>query len=364
LVFGGKGDSFGPKPPDNYYTNDRWFDDVSDGPVKAEIVFQDGARVEAEPAWVIVAPPDFAPTITGIVTLYDVLCQVSYDDFGQQMPNRPSFTQDIYPLLKRTMSLQWVNDDPHWTAKDVDFDNLADPSIDKEELRKGVAEWIISTETGAKDVLGAFYFREFQKHFLEQWGKGIFDPDWHGEPGIAATITPEGLTRAALEACAGQGFLPGIEAGILMENSVLYSQPFDFRINHNAVTAGDLTARMAQPWQADFLACEVGWWPAQRPDIIRRNSGDSSPKLWARPWARPWEKVPPDEEWKYDYKAMVDHALELGVVMPKFNAQGQLEGYFEDGRSVPEPLTGSVAAAFVATTAQRKLKFARRKRTS
>ena len=114
LVFGGIGKSVGPKPPDNFYTNDRWFDDVSDGPVKAEIVFQDGTSVEAEPAWIIVAPPDFAPTITGIVTLYDVLRQVSYAHFGQQMPDKPSFTQDIYPLLKRANALQWVNDDPRW----------------------------------------------------------------------------------------------------------------------------------------------------------------------------------------------------------------------------------------------------------
>ncbi len=36
---------------------------------------------------------------------------------------------------------------------------------------------------------------------------------------------------------------------------------------------GDLTALMALPWQADFWDCRDGWWPAQRPDDVRRFSG-------------------------------------------------------------------------------------------
>jgi hypothetical protein len=277
LVFGGIGKSVGPKPPDNFYTNDGWFDDVSDGPVKAEIVLQDGTSVEAEPAWGIVAPPDFAPTITGIVTLYDVLRQVGHEHFGLTMPSKPSFTEEIYPLLKRTNALQWVNDDSHWEkiSKEISnkYDMLADPST-PHDVRKTIAELIV----GVRRILSQFSLRAFQVKVLELWRDGTFDADWHGEPGSSRTITPEGLTRAALEACVGQGFYPGIEAGILMEkNGEIYSQPFDFRLNHDLVTAGDITAHMAQPWQADFLACEAGWWPAQRPDIIRRSADDATP---------------------------------------------------------------------------------------
>lgn len=342
LVFGGVGKSVGPKPPTHFYTNDGWFDDVSDGPVKAEIVFQDGTSVEVEPAWVIVAPPDFAPTITGIVTLYDVLRQVSYDYFGQQIPNKPSFTQDIYPLLKRTSDLQWVNDDPHWPRISTAYGVLANPSTADSVRRTNLT--LIEQVEG---ILGQFYLRKFQREFLKLWAAGVFEADWHGVPASSPAITPEGLTRAALEACVGQGFLPGIEAGILMENKDIYSRPFDFRLNHNIVTAGDITAHMAQPWQADFLECESGWWPAQRPDITRRHAGDTAPRLWARPWSRP-----PDRQ--YNYQAMVDHAFELGVVMPKYDTQGQITGFFEDGRSLPEePSEPFAAAAPFAATRQR-----------
>jgi hypothetical protein len=50
-------------------------------------------------------------------------------------------------------------------------------------------------------------------------------------------------------------------------------QPFDYRINHATVKAGDLTALMAQPWQADFLKCNTEWWPTQRPDLARQADG-------------------------------------------------------------------------------------------
>ncbi len=52
-----------------------------------------------------------------------------------------------------------------------------------------------------------------------------------------------------------------------MLDKTLYTTPFDFRINHASVKAGEITALMAQPWQADFLKCNTEWWPTQRPDL-------------------------------------------------------------------------------------------------
>src|SRR5687768_14526144 len=79
LVIGGKGMSAMNVPTvcTHYYNNDHWFDDVSDGPVKAQVTIKDAASqeftFEAAGAWIIVGPPDFAPSIGNVVTLYDTL---------------------------------------------------------------------------------------------------------------------------------------------------------------------------------------------------------------------------------------------------------------------------------------------------
>src|SRR6266542_62696 len=61
----------------DFANNDGWCDDTSDGPVRATVKLKGAsAAVEAESAWVIVAPPDYAPEIENIVTLYDVVLDV------------------------------------------------------------------------------------------------------------------------------------------------------------------------------------------------------------------------------------------------------------------------------------------------
>ncbi len=52
------------KPAKDFANNDGWHDDVSDGPVTA-VVQLAGRPVPVEPAWVVVAPPNYAPTCTG-----------------------------------------------------------------------------------------------------------------------------------------------------------------------------------------------------------------------------------------------------------------------------------------------------------
>ena len=92
---------------------DGWFDDVADGPVTATVRMADGSMINAVPAWVIVAPPKFAPDIHPVVTLYDTLLQAAIDrgqlpDPTTQAGFKPSFTNDIYPILHRALSIPWV----------------------------------------------------------------------------------------------------------------------------------------------------------------------------------------------------------------------------------------------------------------
>ena len=115
-------------------------------------------------------------------------------------------------------------------------------------------------------------------------------------------ITPDGLTRAALDACVGGPFFPGIEASWLLRDLYLCSEPF--RLDHAHVEAGDVTKQMALPWQADFYDCQAegdfGWWPSQRPDSVFPEAGGAQVS-----WTRGILK---------SRKGMVDHWFELGVV--------------------------------------------------
>jgi hypothetical protein len=103
LVLGGFGNSgsyktgFGHPVIHHYANNDGWFDDISDGPVMAQIVYEvtavDGrkpdpatpktmtATVEV-PAWVLVGYPRYAPEILDIVTMDELVYDVAVRDFG------------------------------------------------------------------------------------------------------------------------------------------------------------------------------------------------------------------------------------------------------------------------------------------
>jgi hypothetical protein len=178
LVFGGYGRSgsyktgFGQPVIQHYANNDGWFDDTSDGPVTAQVVIkvtkEDGRdpnpstpptlaiRVD-DPAWCIVGYPRFAPQLTDIITMDDLVYDVAVRYFGYNpylfgmasgtgIPASPDpanptslrmwreqakfnpdyypyFYRDIWPILTRPQNYSWVMDfdaftggDPHNTS--------------------------------------------------------------------------------------------------------------------------------------------------------------------------------------------------------------------------------------------------------
>ncbi len=119
---------------------------------------------------------------------------------------------------------------------------------------------------------------------MKKWSDGDFVSDWTGSA-VDPRITPDGLTRAALDACVGGPFFPGIEASWLLRDVYLCAEPF--RLDHAHVEAGDVTKQMALPWQADFYDCQAegdfGWWPSQRPDSVFPEAGGARVQLDARP---------------------------------------------------------------------------------
>jgi|APTNR8051073442_1049403.scaffolds.fasta_scaffold00946_2 hypothetical protein len=154
IVRGGHGNSGstknGPQDPfiSSYANNEGWFDDTSDGPVTAKLLFLDETdhqvryQVVQDPAWVIVAYPAYAPQIVSMITMNDVLEDLyirqfaantylygrpdTFDqpekvgspdqlqlwrDFSDKVYNSnyyPLFWRDIWPILVRPYNIQWV----------------------------------------------------------------------------------------------------------------------------------------------------------------------------------------------------------------------------------------------------------------
>jgi hypothetical protein len=126
IVLGGAGTSesvIDDNPLRHYANNDGWHDDTSDGPVTAAIKLKDGSELPVRGrAWVIVAPPHFSPYTENVVTLYDVIEELSIfhelpwveGELGP-LPNLKivSFTHDIYPILRRLTMYQWISKRAH-----------------------------------------------------------------------------------------------------------------------------------------------------------------------------------------------------------------------------------------------------------
>lgn len=364
LVLGGFGRSdFNPELPlqrgqefpghlPSYANNNGWFDDISDGPVNATVVLADGAEIEADAAWLLAGPPDFVPGLGGITNLYEAIADVVVRAESFPFPKndalyaessplaamrvawdrkefrtyRPSFTRDIFPILYRAFqfdSVYWGRGNPHsrFDADSLVALNKADPRATRRRQR--YFRWLRDPD-GARfhparmprargdapymdRPNAAQALTRLQYALLRQWRDGILDKDWGGAPGLpsADDITPEGLDRVALEGGVGGAFYPGIEAGWLIRQPGVFSEPFRVGIGRRVlgleVRPGFFSQQMALPWQADFRDCrreleedepgfdalegayEFAWWPSQRPDRATIAAGpDSKPRWWTR----------------------------------------------------------------------------------
>lgn len=284
----------------SFYNNESWHDDSCDGSVQATVRLANGDVIQdVSPAWVVSGPPDFAPAIEAIVTLYDVMREVAALHFGQPITS-VSFTRDIYPIINRASELKWVNPNPAFSAISTDWLAMSDTSSSAATLRSSVrADVDIATS-----VINSFEMPSTQVEILDRFEAGTFVADWVGPP-TSSGIVPDELTRVALDCTVGSGFYPGIEAGIIVRNKNLYSTPFEFRINSATVHPGDLTALMAVPWQADFFACSDGWWPSQRPNTVKTGTG-----------LKRWDRG------VMSMRELVDKFHRLGFIVPELDATG------------------------------------------
>ncbi|GAA0943722.1 LodA/GoxA family CTQ-dependent oxidase [Virgisporangium aurantiacum] len=281
VVLGGSGTSASPGGTalDGYFwASDDWYDDVSDGPVTATVKLRsDNSTPAVVGAWVIVAPPNFAPDQNSVITMYDRVFQAMVDAGMIPAPTTTSYTHDVYPILQRardTNSVDRTFGSHTWTdpvtsdpLRNAIFNKLADPA-------GGGGNMPSLNNSGTNDNRLTLT----QYAHMERWKNDNYANDWTGVPPPQADITPDGLDRAALQACVGGAFLPGIETGGLPGTPPLVNRPIidpskyaePFRLDHSALDPGALTYVMALPWQNDFFQCADNWWPVPRPNYVTR----------------------------------------------------------------------------------------------
>lgn len=133
-----------------------------------------------------------------------------------------------------------------------------------------------------------------QYYLLSQWAAGKAGTD------APALTVPEvhALDHASIGNCVGEPMCPGIEVTWSVRNPVIYERPFVIRHRHpsseyyyqhglssstdecepiswerptigHGCEPGDLTKRMAIPWQADFFDCSVQMINFTRNDLVK-----------------------------------------------------------------------------------------------
>jgi hypothetical protein len=319
----GKSASFNGARAVTFANNEGWHDDISDGPVTATVHFQ-GTKLDVLPAWIAVAPPNYAPLQKSVRTMWDLMRDLAIQNNALPKPARPSFSKDIQPIFERLSHLQWVNAGyaasfgwrgPNNLSTPEMLERLSKNTPDDRELRKTIANQfrVFERDSWAQQPWPWLYgdamnippadtprqnaaLTNLQLAMLQQWAAGDFEADYDSAAQPARNLTdlpvidqPEMLTRAAMEFCLADAFHPGCEMTWPMRSWSLYMAPF--RISHvppkwvepdygagliqdtlslpdgplGAQVPGGLTRWMALPWQTDTASCRSGYQKSYDP---------------------------------------------------------------------------------------------------
>jgi hypothetical protein len=276
LIFlGGLGKSGTPYdhcfPPTTFANNAGWHDDTSDGPVRARLSIGD-RDIEAEPAWVVVAPPNYAPDLVAGQSMYDVILDaLTKRLLPKQDPNfRPSFSEHILPLFRHFTDAQWVSvgfyrlfgkgglidftreeflkalatpphpknpSDPYKELRSLIFNNFREPgAADFEPLKWPPAYGDSFGSSQTPSPRDGFTITSFLYSALEQWANGDFIGDFEPDQpwpqaieDLSPAAQPAMLDRAALTYCMGGPFHTAMELSWPMRIFSMYKSPFRLR---------------------------------------------------------------------------------------------------------------------------------------
>jgi L-Lysine epsilon oxidase N-terminal/L-lysine epsilon oxidase C-terminal domain len=332
LVLGGHGvsASYTGAIAVTFANNDTWYDDVADGPVTAQVNLA-GKALPVEPAWVVVAPPNYGPCRKSVRTLWDLMRDLAVQSGWLNKPARPSFTNDILPIFQRMAGLQWVNEGfaAGFGWKGL-FDltpavlaRLASTDPSDAEWRKVIANQFRTYSLDSDDTVDSWApvpwpwvygdamnqppalsprqhssLTTLQLSQLRQWAAGDFDIDYDPDRPIPRRIedvpvAEQGntLTKAALDFCLADAFHPGCEMTWPVRQIALYRAPFRFAhapagwvepdygmtLTYAIASApngclgpqvpGGISRWMAVPWQCDTASCRSGYNKAYDPYV-------------------------------------------------------------------------------------------------
>ncbi|MEM8571998.1 MAG: CTQ-dependent lysine 6-oxidase LodA [Pseudomonadota bacterium] len=358
LVLGGYGRAGGPKAQgiESFAGADGFFDDISDGSVHAEITLASGETFTLE-AWVLTGPPKVAPELVNITTLDDIIFDmaVRYKAAAPEIFDATTNTwktefvvdydRHIRPIFERMRSYQWTVDvapmigfaTPRFDTSDMSeanraarerwFSYLRDPGSDRDwELSPSHQDLfsddgfpMMPLNSGSNsvtnhDISKFLSLTPTQYFFFRQWSDGKFE---RGGP-RRSRFAPHPIDCASVGNCVGAPMSPGIEVSWSLRNPALFPDDDPYRLSVYDPVAirqegldpdrdetrgggcqpGDLTKRMAIPWQADFFLCGAQpvnftdpllnklsegsqvehlpapptftavWWPPQRPLFV------------------------------------------------------------------------------------------------
>ena len=305
-------------PLTTFANNDGWLDDLADGPVTASVDLA-GRTLHAQSAWVVSAPPNFAPGLaTGWRTLHDVLEDTWVAAGLMPTDAGVSFQRHILPLFLRLSRLQWVNagifrdygwQSPRDLADPVFLARLADASAANSAFRQIWANHFRYIDTGTLErqrlppILGdAVTFpassprqwiglTPLQLFRLDEWVAGRFASDGIAAPTVSNRLEdlplaqrPAALDRAALEACLGDAFHPGCEVTWPIRHASMWDAPYRLKVRAHPEPdygptltpsragaadgpltgsfPGSLTRWLAVPWMTDTVNCRSGYQPS------------------------------------------------------------------------------------------------------
>jgi hypothetical protein len=343
LVLGGFGVSGGDEPLKSFGGADTWHDDIADGPVSCTLTLKSGDPITLT-AWCIVGSPKFAPELVNISTLDDTMYDVAVRHlnaaphiFASNQFNAAyvaDYDAEIRPILERPGTYRWVANVPSMNSFSPPPFDPRDATNATAALRQaylglfrdpgpenaiapghgvlfaGMNIPLMPLNSGSNSVsdenIDKFMtLTQTQHFFLKQWAAGKF------RIGSAAPVPDHiRLSRASMGNCVGNPFCPGIEVTWTTRNPNIYEAPWRIRhrnvdyfkqgldpsgdetANAEGCEPGDLTKRMAIPWQADFYECSIQFINFTDP---KRNTGDDGNPLPPTYYAYWW---PPQSPWQ------------------------------------------------------------------
>ncbi len=364
VVLGGFGNAGGNEPLTSYGGSSTWHDDISDGPVYCTITFNDGTPTANLSAWVVVGSPDFAPEIVNISNLSDTMFDVgvryfdlvpdmySYGGFNPDFV--ANFQRDILPIINRISRYQWVSNvqpmmafasnvfdysDPsqsNWQNRQNYFSYFrandaqppVSPNLPQEQLFKTNGSDIFpmmplnsgSNSVSNINVMKFLALDETQWFLFQQWANGSFENNPNVTP---YPVAPQ--DAASVGNCVGLPMCPGIEMTWSLQNPSIYESPYhilqygnETEYAQNGLTPsrdecegggcepGDLTKRMACPWQADFFQCTIQYINFTDPSVNKATVNGTTAPLPPTYYTYWW---PPQSPWD--------------VLVGEFTADGQ-----------------------------------------